>query len=92
MGGLFVKKVESVGVFGKKVDLSSTQSALCTVSVFFLFCILLIEGCVRTQHTPYGPEHTDGHRERFRVVPAVMPTRPGVLCMLRRVQNQMSYK
>jgi len=40
--------------FGKKVDLSSTQGALCTVSVFFLFYILLIwgEGCVRTQRTP----------------------------------------
>jgi len=39
VGGLFVKKVESVGVFGKKVDLSSTQSALCTVSVFFCIAI-----------------------------------------------------
>ena len=92
-GGLFVKKVESVGVFGKKVDLSSTQSALCTVSVFFCFAFYLLRG-VYAPNTPppYGPEHTDGHRERFRVVPAVMPTRPGVRCMLQRVQNQMSYK
>jgi len=53
--GVFVKKVENGGCFfGKKVDLSSMQGALCTVSVFFLFCILLIwgEGCVRTQRTP----------------------------------------
>ena len=34
--------------FVKKVDLSSTQGALCTVSVFFLFYILLIWGCTRT--------------------------------------------
>jgi len=39
------------GVFVKKVDLSSTQGALCTVSVFFLFYILLIWG-VRTHPTP----------------------------------------
>jgi len=32
------------------VDLSSTQGALSTVSVFFLFYILLIWGGVRTQH------------------------------------------
>jgi len=52
-----VKKVENGGVvFCKKVDLSSTQGALCTVSVFFLFYILFIWGCVRTQRTPaYGP-------------------------------------
>jgi len=41
--------------FRKKVDLSLTQGALCTVSVF-LFYILLIRGeggCVRTQRTPF---------------------------------------
>jgi len=47
-----LKKVENGGgVFVKKVDLSSTQGALCTVSVFFLFYILLIWG-VRTHPTP----------------------------------------
>ena len=53
MGGLFVKKVESVGVFGKKVDLSSTQSALCTVSVFFCFAFYLLRGAYapNTPHT-----------------------------------------
>ena len=39
--------------FVKKNGLSSTQGALCTVSVFFLFYILLIWGCVRTQPTPF---------------------------------------
>jgi len=37
--------------FVKKVDLSSMQGALCTVSVFF---ILLIWGCIRTP-LPMGP-------------------------------------
>ena len=35
--GFCGKKVENGGVFCKKVHLSSTQGALCTVSVFFLF-------------------------------------------------------
>jgi len=35
MGGVF---------FGKKVDLSSTQGALCTVSVFFYFTFYLFGG------------------------------------------------
>jgi len=55
MGVFFVKKVEN-GVFCKKVNLSPTQGALCTVSVF-LFYILLIWG-VRTHPTnlpAYGP-------------------------------------
>jgi len=47
------------GVFVKKVDLSSTQGALCTVSVFFIlhFTYLGRGECVRTQRTPaaYGP-------------------------------------
>jgi len=58
MGGVFfVKKWKMGGVFCKKVDLSSTQGALCTVSVF-LFYLLLIGGRICTQHTPplaYGP-------------------------------------
>jgi len=36
MGVFFVKKVGNGDVFCKKVDLSSTQGALCTVSVFFI--------------------------------------------------------
>jgi len=42
------------GVFCKKVDLSSTQGALCTVSVFFIlhFTYLGRGECVRTQRTP----------------------------------------
>jgi len=40
--------------FGKKVDRSSAQGALCTVSVF-LFYILLIWGGVRTHPPAYGP-------------------------------------
>ena len=57
MGNAFGKKVKKWGGC-KKVDLSSTQGALCTVSVF-LFYILLIGGGVRTHptHPPpaYGP-------------------------------------
>ena len=52
MGGCFlVKKWKMGGVFCKKVDLSSTQDALCTVSVF-LFYLLLTGGRIRTQRTP----------------------------------------
>ena len=45
-------------MFCKKVDLSSPQGALCTVSVFFLFYILLIwGGCAYAPNAPpaYGP-------------------------------------
>jgi len=41
-GGCFVKKVENGFFVKKRVDLSSMQGALCTVSVFFY--ILLIWG------------------------------------------------
>jgi len=34
MGVFFVEKSGKWGCFGKKVNLSSTQGALCTVSVF----------------------------------------------------------
>ena len=53
-GGAFVKKVENRVFLNKKVDLSSTQGALCTVSVFFIlhFTYFLGGGCVRTQRTP----------------------------------------
>jgi len=47
--------------FCKKVDLSSTQGALCTVgpiSIFYFTFYLFGGGCVRTQRTPpsYGPD------------------------------------
>jgi len=44
--------------FVKKVDLSSTQGALCTVSVFFYFTFYLFwGGCTHPTHPPaYGPE------------------------------------
>jgi len=56
--GVFLKKVENVGCcfgkkvengvfFCKKVDLSSTQGALCTVSVFFILHFIYLG--VRTQ-------------------------------------------
>jgi len=35
-GVFFVKKWKMGGAFCKKVDFSSTQGALCTVSVFFI--------------------------------------------------------
>ena len=51
LGGGFVKKSGKWGVFFcKKVDLSSTQGALCTVSVFSLHFTYL--GCACTQRTP----------------------------------------
>jgi len=54
--GVFCKKKWKMGVFFVKMNLSSTQGVLCVVSVF-LFYILLIGGCIRTQRTPlaYGP-------------------------------------
>ena len=51
MGVFFVKKVEN-GFFLEKVDLFSTQGALCTVSVFFLFYILLIWGAYTPNEHP----------------------------------------
>ena len=61
-GVFFVKKLENVGVFlkveneggCKKVDLSSTQVALCTVgpiSIFY-FTFYLFGGCVRSKRSP----------------------------------------
>jgi len=41
MGGVFYKKKWKWGVFFvKKVDLSTTQGALCTVAVFFILHLL----------------------------------------------------
>jgi len=56
MGGvLFVKKVEN-GFFCKKVDLSSTQGALCTVSVFFILHFTYLGVRTPPTHPPaYGP-------------------------------------
>ena len=61
MGGVFLlKKVEN-GVFCKKVDLSSTQGALCTVSVFFILHFTYLGGA-------YAPDAP---------LPAYGPGRPG---------------
>ena len=50
--GCFLKKSGKWGVFfTKKVDLSSTQGALFTVSVFFIFAFYFFGGCIRTQRT-----------------------------------------
>jgi len=46
-----VKKWKWGVVFCKKVDLSSTQGALCTVSVFFYFTFYLFGGA----YAPYAP-------------------------------------
>ena len=55
MGGVFRKKVEN-GFFCNKVDLSSTQGALCTVSVFFYFTFYLFGVRTHPTHpTAYGP-------------------------------------
>jgi len=51
-GVFFGKKSGKWGVFcKKKVDLSSTQGALCTVLVFFILHFAYC-GCVGTQRTP----------------------------------------
>jgi len=47
VGCCFGKKVENGVFFCKKVDLSSTQGALCTVSVFFILHFIYLG--VRTQ-------------------------------------------
>ena len=51
--GFLLKKWKMGGVFfGKKVDLSSTQGALCTVSVFFVILhFTYLGGGVRTHPT-----------------------------------------
>ena len=57
-GGVFFVKIGKWGCFSKKVDLSSTQGALCTVSVFFILH-LLIWG-VRTHPTHPPPAYRPG--------------------------------
>jgi len=60
--GVFCKNVENRGCFVKKVDLFSPQDALCTVSVFFLFYILLIWGAYAPNAPPaYGPVRRRRH-------------------------------
>jgi len=55
MGGVFLlKKVEN-GVFCKKVDLSSTQGALCTVSVFFILHFTYLGGAYAPNAPPSLP-------------------------------------
>jgi len=46
------------GVFLQKVDLSSTQDALCTISVFFILHFTYFFGgeCVHTQRTPLSTD------------------------------------
>jgi len=52
MGGVLCKKkCKMGGVFCKKVDLSSMQGALCTVSVFLFYILLIWVGA-------YGPDTT----------------------------------
>jgi len=50
-GVFFVKKWKTGGVFCNEVALSSTQGALCTVSVFFILHFTYLGG-VLTQRTP----------------------------------------
>jgi len=54
----FVKKVEN-GFFVNKVDLSSTQGALCAVSVFFILHFTYLGGPPRTglPYERYGETH-----------------------------------
>jgi len=71
MGGVFVKKWKMCGCFFcKKVDLSSMQSALCAVSVFFYFTFYLLVGVIRTQRTPPLPTGLLAH---LRTRPSALP-------------------
>jgi len=61
--GVFCKKMENGGCFLKKVDLSSTQGALCTTSAFFFilhFTYLGGGGGYASNAPPraYGPART----------------------------------
>jgi len=68
-GGTFVRKVENGGVFGKRVDLSSMQGALCTVSVFFILHFTYLGVRTHPTHPPaYGPEHRQRKREASGVI------------------------
>jgi len=61
--GVLCKKVENGGVFFcKEVDISSTQGALCTVSVLLILHFIYLEGCILTPRTPpaYGPAAGSG--------------------------------
>jgi len=51
-GVFFCKKKWKIGVFCKTVDLFSTHSALCTVSVFFILHFTYLG--VRTHPLPTG--------------------------------------
>jgi len=61
MGVFFVKKVENGVFYCKKVDLSSTQGALCTVSVFFILHFTYLGG-VRMHPPANGPGKPIGER------------------------------
>jgi len=58
------------GVFCKKVDLSSTQGALCTVSVYFILHFTHLGGAyTHPTHPPaYGPEAIDRNDSKTQVV------------------------
>ena len=54
--GCFLKTVENGGVFCKNVDLSSTQGALCTVSIsIFYFAFYLFGGGAYAPNAPPLP-------------------------------------
>jgi len=71
MGGYFVKKSGKCGnVFFVKVDLSSKQGALCTVSVFFILRFTYLGGGVST-HPTHAPAYiTTAGRMSLESVPA----------------------
>jgi len=58
MAGVLVKSVKWGVFFGKKVDLSSTQGALCTVSVFFILHFTYLGGAYAPNAPPLptGPD------------------------------------
>jgi len=77
--GFFVKKSGKWGCFVKKVDLSSTHGALCTVSVFFIlhFTNFFFGGGAYAPNAP--PAHGPGEavlRPRLLLPGATAPSTP----------------
>jgi len=68
-GVCFLLKKWKIGFFVKKVDLSSKQGALCTLSVFFNFTFYLFGGvCTHLTHPPaYGPV-TEPQKSTIRIL------------------------
>jgi len=59
--GCFVKKSGKLGVFFcKKVDFSSMQGALCTLSVFFILHFTYLEGGAYAPNVPLLPMGLEG--------------------------------